>query len=166
MFFKSNKSYNRITELTRDKMQPSVLDNNIHLNSEQTRNNRAFRLSREPSRSNISKLDRTRTSKKQIPKLDEKFICKFDPNDKHLYKNNARILPCNNIACTDCIKKFMDSNTGILKCNLCTKDHRISNIKYLQVDPHMVITMVILLVSTKKFFLPSSQKYFNFKWKY
>ena len=87
MFFKSNKSYNRITELTRDKMQPSVLDKNIHLDSEQTRNNRAFRLSREPSRSNIRKLDRTRTSKKQMPKLDEKFICKFDPNDKHLYKN-------------------------------------------------------------------------------
>jgi hypothetical protein len=81
------------------------------------------------------------TIKKDVPKVDEKFICKFDPADKHLYKNNARILPCNNIACTDCIKKFMDVSTGVLHCNLCTNDHRILNIQYLQVDPNLVISM-------------------------
>lgn len=152
MSFKYSKFYNRNTDLTREKMHPTnILDTNIHLSGDNTRKSTSFNdkndkndkpvyVRREPTRV-TNKQIRTTSVKKQVPKLDDKFICKFDPNDKHLYKNNARVLPCNNIACTDCIQKFMDVNTGILKCNLCTNEHRISNIKHLQVDPHLVISM-------------------------
>ena len=135
------------------------IDNNIHLKREEVKssrtyinrsfgvtkeankfnNNLSLNLTREPTRQLINR--KVKTVKKQIPKIDEKFICKYDPNDKHLYKNNARILPCNNITCTDCVKKFVDTNTGILKCNFCGNEHRIVSIANLQIDPNLVISM-------------------------
>lgn len=78
-------------------------------------------------------------SDRDMPKIEEKFICRFDSFDRHLYKD-ARILPCNNIACIDCIKKFTRAD-GILKCTLCTSEHQINNINYLQHSIDTILSM-------------------------
>jgi hypothetical protein len=73
-------------------------------------------------------------------------------------KNNERILPCNNIACTDCIKKFMDVRTGVLHCNLYTNDHRISNF-----DHRIESNLSRNLKSNKSMYSPFSHHKLKFK---
>ena len=66
------------------------------------------------------------------PKIEEKFICKFDPEDKHLFVN-PKILPCNNTICVSCLRNHLDVE-GNLTCTFCDKLHFIPRMDELRVD--------------------------------
>ena len=54
------------------------------------------------------------------------YICKFKANFLHIL-NDAKILPCNQTACTACILNTIDQK-GFLKCTLCKTSHFIIKI--------------------------------------
>lgn len=60
--------------------------------------------------------------------------CRLDPSDVHFFFEPKR-LPCNQTACLECIRKQLNPDSNILKCSLCSSDHKIDRLDDL-VDNH------------------------------
>ncbi len=66
---------------------------------------------------------------KNLPEyLIDKYTCKLNTFDNHLYKDPF-LLPCGNSACNVCIFNHVNFQTGIFKCNFqsCQQIHKLPN---------------------------------------
>ena len=61
--------------------------------------------------------------------IDQKYICKLNPLNIHLYRNEY-LLPCGNYACLDCIYDNFNIFTKTLTCSFdnCKIEHRLKTI--------------------------------------
>ena len=59
--------------------------------------------------------------------IDAKFVCKLNQLHQHLYQNTY-LLPCENLACLECIYNHFNVFTNRFKCNFdsCQLEHRLT----------------------------------------
>ena len=63
--------------------------------------------------------------------------CNFKEDNIH-FLNEPKLLPCGKTACLECIKGSFDTQTHVVKCNLCKSDHAIEDLNQLKTSPCLI----------------------------